>query len=341
MAQPTKINRVFSKIVDVKPDEIRALWLGFVFNFMVLGGYYVIRPIRDEIGASSGVENLPWMFTATLGAIIGGSITAWLVKPIGAANLLLVSGIMFEVAAQSVRFFPADFARGQQTSQDRRAEDAAIGGSLWSGITHIFRSPYLFGLFAFIIFYSTTSTWAYFQQSDLAGHGFADRAARTTFFANLDRSVNTLTLLGQLFLTGRLLKWLGVTSTLIIMPALSLIGFVFIGVTPLLAVLAVFQVLRRAATFAFMRPAREVLFTVLRREDKYKAKSVIDTFAYRVGDQIGAWSYRGFHSAGLGLSAISFIAVPVIAVWCVLSLWLGRRQAALADDRVKTTHDEP
>ena len=422
------MKRLFSKIVDVKPDEVRALWLGFVFNFMVLGGYYVIRPIRDEIGASSGVENLPWMFTATLiamlvanalfsalvagmsrrkfipiayrffianlvifsvlmrvltpaqqawlgrtffvwlsvanlfvvtvfwafmtdlfsneqgkrlfgfisiggslGAIIGGSITAWLVKPIGAANLLLVSGVMFEVAAQSVRFFPADFARGQQTSQDRRAEDAAIGGSLWSGITHIFRSPYLFGLFAFIIFYSTTSTWAYFQQSDLAGHGFADRAARTTFFANLDRSVNTLTLLGQLFLTGRLLKWLGVTPTLIIMPALSLIGFVFIGVSPLLAVLAVFQVLRRAATFAFMRPAREVLFTVLRREDKYKAKSVIDTFAYRVGDQLGAWSYRGLNALGFGLRGISFITIPIIAAWLALSVWLGHKQRILAE----------
>src|SRR5438477_11146135 len=214
------MKRLLAKIVDVKPEEIRALWLGFLFNFLVLGGYYVIRPIRDEIGASSGLENLPWMFTATLiailianalfsaivarmsrrrfipiayrffvanliiffvlmrtmspaqqpwigrtffvwlsvsnlfvvtvfwafmtdlfsneqgrrlfgfisiggslGAIIGGSITAWLVKPIGAANLLLVSGVMFEVAAQSVRFFPADFARGQQTSQDRRAED--------------------------------------------------------------------------------------------------------------------------------------------------------------------------------------------------------------------------
>ena len=422
------MKRLFSKIVDVKPDEVRALWLGFVFNFMVLGGYYVIRPIRDEIGASSGVENLPWMFTATLvamlvanalfsalvagmsrrkfipiayrffianlvifsvlmrvltpaqqawlgrtffvwlsvanlfvvtvfwafmtdlfsneqgkrlfgfisiggslGAIIGGSITAWLVKPIGAANLLLVSGVMFEVAAQSVRFFPADFARGQQTSQDRRAEDAAIGGSLWSGITHIFRSPYLFGLFAFIIFYSTTSTWAYFQQSDLAGHGFADRAARTTFFANLDRSVNTLTLLGQLFLTGRLLKWLGVTPTLIIMPALSLIGFVFIGVSPLLAVLAVFQVLRRAATFAFMRPAREVLFTVLRREDKYKAKSVIDTFAYRVGDQLGAWSYRGLNALGFGLRGISFITIPIIAAWLALSVWLGHKQRIFAE----------
>src|SRR5262245_1646903 len=423
------MKKLFARIVDVKPDEIRALWLGFIFNFMVLGGYYVIRPIRDEIGASSGVENLPWMFTATLvamlvanalfsalvagmsrrkfipiayrffivnliifsvlmrvltpaqevwlgrtffvwlsvanlfvvtvfwafmtdlfsneqskrlfgfisiggslGAIVGGSITASLVKPIGAANLLLVSAAMFEAAAQSVRFFPLDFARTGQPSQDRdqRTEEAAIGGGLWSGITHIFKSPYLFGLFAFIIFYSTTSTWAYFQQSDLAGHGFADRAARTTFFANLDRSVNTLTLLGQLFLTGRLLKWVGVTPTLIIMPALSLVGFVFIGITPLLAVLAVFQVLRRAATFAFMRPAREVLFTVLRREDKYKAKSVIDTFAYRVGDQLGAWSYRGLNAFGFGLRGISFLTVPIIVCWLALSVWLGHKQRVYA-----------
>jgi AAA family ATP:ADP antiporter len=423
------MKKLFTKIVDVKPQEIRALWLGFAFNFMVLGGYYVIRPIRDEIGASSGVENLPWMFTATLiamlvanalfsalvagmsrrkfipiayrffivnlvifsvlmrvltpaqeawlgrtffvwlsvanlfvvtvfwafmtdlfsneqgkrlfgfisiggslGAIIGGSITASLVKPIGAANLLLVSAAMFEVAAQSVRFFPAEFTRTEQASQDRhqQTEEAAIGGSLWSGITHIFRSPYLFGLFVFIIFYTTTSTWAYFQQSDLIRHGFADRAARTTFLANLDRSVNTLTLLGQLFLTGRLLKWFGVTPTLILMPALSLVGFVIIGVSPLLAVLAVFQVLRRAATFAFMRPAREVLFTVLRREDKYKAKSVIDTFAYRVGDQLGAWSYRGLNALGLGLRGISFMTIPIIAVWLALSVWLGHKQRIFA-----------
>src|SRR5438105_4331543 len=109
-----------------------------------------------------------------------------------------------------------------------------------------------------------------------------------------------------------------------------MLGFIAIGFVPLLSLLAVFQILRRAATFALTRPAREVLFTVLPREDKYKAKSVIDTFAYRVGDQIGAWSYRGLHSAGLGLSAISFIAVPLIALWCALSLWLGRKQIEFA-----------
>ena len=435
------MKRLLAKIVDVKPEEIRALWLGFLFNFLVLGGYYVIRPIRDEIGASSGLENLPWMFTATLiailianalfsaivarmsrrrfipiayrffvanliiffvlmrtmspaqqpwigrtffvwlsvsnlfvvtvfwafmtdlfsneqgrrlfgfisiggaiGGIAGPIITASLVRRIGAPNLLLISGAMFELAAECVRFFPADFRTvGEGTSflgtttsspaAPRGREEAPIGGSLWSGITHICRSPYLFGLFAFIMLYSLTSTWAYFQQSDLAGHGIQNRAARTAFFAKLDLSVNTLELLGLLFLTGRLLKTIGVTLTLLLMPMLSLLGFVFIGVTPLLGVLAVFQVLRRATTFAFMRPAREVLFTVLKREDKYKAKSVIDTFAYRVGDQIGAWTYGGLHALGLTIRSTSFIAVPIVAGWCALTAWLGRRQAVLAQAR--------
>jgi AAA family ATP:ADP antiporter len=119
--------------------------------------------------------------------------------------------------------------------------------------------------------------------------------------------------------------------TLLFMPVLSLFGFATMGLVPVLTVLAVFQVVRRASTFAFMRPAREVLFTVLRREDKYKAKSFIDTFGYRCGDQFGAWSYGGMHALGLGLSTISYIAVPVVACWCALGVWLGRKQRAMAD----------
>jgi AAA family ATP:ADP antiporter len=100
----------------------------------------------------------------------------------------------------------------------------------------------------------------------------------------------------------------------------------------------VFQVVRRATGFALLRPAREILFTVLKREDKYKAKSFIDTFGYRAGDQVGAWSYRGLHDLGLGMRAISFIAVPLIAIWCAISLWLGRKQIALARARNRNSN---
>jgi len=427
------MNRLFRKIVDVKPNEVRALWLGFIFFFVVLAGYYVIRPVRDNIGANFS-ENLWWMFTVvlvtmivanalfsaivarmsrrrfipiayrffaanliiffvlmqfvppgkqpwidgcffvwvsvfnlfatavfwgfmtdlftteqgkrlfgfiavggSLGGILGPIITASLVHRVSTGVLLLICAAMLELAAQCVRFFPTDF-RGQHRGASADAEKP-IGGGITEGITSICRSPYLFGLFVFILLYTLTSTWAYFQQAELTKVGFVDRAARTSFFAKLDLSVNTLTLLLQIFLTGRLMKFLGVTVTMLFMPVLSLFGFAAMGVAPVLTVLAVFQVARRASTFAFMRPAREVLFTVLRREDKYKAKSFIDTFGYRCGDQFGAWSYGGMQALGLGISTISYIAVPVVACWCALGIWLGRKQRALAE--AKRNEDAP
>lgn len=420
------MNRLFAKIVDVRPNELRALWLGFTFFFVVLAGYYVIRPIRDNIGATQ-FENLWWMFTVvlvamifanalfsavvsrmsrrrfipiayrffilnliiffvlmqymppgkqpwvdgcffvwvsvfnlfatavfwgfmtdlftteqgkrlfgfiavggSLGGILGPIITASLVHYVSTGYLLLICAAMLEIAAQSVRFFPAEFRRSDSTSGEDAAAEKPIGGRFWDGVTHICKSPYLFGLFLFILLYTLTSTWTYFQQSDLTRTAFTDKAARTAFFAKLDLSVNTLTLILQIFLTGRLMKFFGVTVTLLFMPVLSLIGFTAMGFAPVLSVLAAFQIARRASTFAFMRPAREVLFTVLKREDKYKAKSFIDTFGYRCGDQLGSLSYKGLQQLGLGFSGISYIAVAVVAGWCALGVWLGRRQAALA-----------
>jgi len=431
------MKKFFTKIVDVKPDEIRALWLGFIFFFVVLAGYYVIRPIRDNIGATQ-FENLWWMFTVvlvamiianalfsaivarmsrrkfipiayrffilnliiffvlmqfmppgkqpwvdgcffvwvsvfnlfatavfwgfmtdiftseqgkrlfgfiavggSLGGVLGPIITTSLVHYVSTGVLLLICAGMLEIAAQSVRFFPAGFHRDNSKPTEDATAEKPIGGKFWDGVTHICKSPYLFGLFLFILLYTLTSTWAYFQQADLTKVGFADRAARTSFFAKLDLSVNTLTLLLQIFLTGRLMKFLGVTVTLLFMPVLSLFGFAAMGLVPVLAVLAVFQVARRASTFAFMRPAREVLFTVLRREDKYKAKSFIDTFGYRCGDQFGAWSYGGMQALGLGLSTISYIAIPVVACWCALGVWLGRKQRVLADAQAKRDQVAP
>jgi len=414
------------KIVDVRAEEVRALFLAFVFNFVVLGGYYVIRPIRDEIGADRGVENLPWMYTGTLigmlianalyaaivvrmsrrrfipiayrfaianlfvffllmrvmplaqersilapiffiwvsvfnlfattmfwsfmadvftpeqgkrlfgfiavggslGGIVGGFVTSSLAGKLSTALFLLITAAMLEIAAQCVRLFPADFRKHGQPSEQ------PIGGKFWEGATHIVRSPYLLGLALFLMIYTLTNTWAYFQQAELTQHQLQDRAARTSFLANIDISVNTITVLIQIFLTGRLMKWVGVGVTLVLMPLLSAFGFAAIGFAPVLIVLATFQILRRAAGFALLRPAREVLFTVLRREDKYKAKSLIDTFGYRFGDQIGAWSYPLLRWLGLGLVGISWVAVPLGAIWCALSIWLGRRQRSLAESSV-------
>ena len=416
---------LFSKIVDVKPNEIRALWLGFAFHFIILAAYYIVKPIRDAIAASNRLETLPWMFTATLvvmlianaifaaivarmerrkfipfayaffilvlllffglmrtgspaqqvwtgrafyvwvsvfnlfntaifwafmtdlftveqgkrlyafiavggtlGAIVGAYITKNLIRGMGPANLVAISATLFAIVCFIVRFFPNNFTQVNKTAP---AREEPIGGTAWSGITHIVRSPYMFGLAAAIMLYTSTSTWAYFQQTTLAGAALKTSADRTVFFSSLEIWVNTITLFIQVFLTGRLLKWFGVAFTLTGLPFLSMLGFGAMAIAPSLAMLAFFQVTRRTAAYALMRPSREILFTVLKREDKYKVKSVTDTLGYRVGDQLGAWSYDRLHAFGLSLNAISWLAVPISAGWCALSIWLARKQRVMAD----------
>src|SRR5438067_4947804 len=396
------LRKAFTRLVDVKPEELRALWLGFAFHFLILTGYYITKPIRDSIGASN-MEALPWMFTATLiamlvantafaaavarmsrrkfipfvygffifvfalfflamrirsapeqvwidrgffvwvsvfnlfntavfwafmtdlftveqgkrlyafiavggtlGAIAGAYITKNLIRGMGPANLVAISATLFAIVCFIVRFFPNNFTQVNKTAP---AREEPIGGTAWSGITHIVRSPYMFGLAAAIMLYTSTSTWAYFQQTTLAGAALKTSADRTVFFSSLEIWVNTITLFIQVFLTGRLLKWFGVAFTLTGLPFLSMLGFGAMAIAPSLAMLAFFQVTRRTAAYALMRPSREILFTVLKREDKYKVKSVTDTLGYRVGDQLGAWSYDRLHAFGLSLNAISWIAV--------------------------------
>jgi len=197
-------------------------------------------------------------------------------------------------------------------------------------MTHAFRSTYLVNVGVYILLFSITSTFLYFQQAEIARHSFADRGARTAFFARIDLLVNILTLGAQLFLTGRVVRAVGVGLTLAALPALSVLGFGTLAMAPTIAVLVSYQVLRRAGNFAFARPTREMLFTVVPREDKYKAKSFIDTVVYRTGDQVGAWSYAGMGLVGLTMTGISIAAIPISIAWLLNGLWLGRRQEALA-----------
>lgn len=426
--RPSAFVRLLRKVVDVKATEVRALFLGFVYYFLILSSYYVIRPIRDEFG-SADFENLTVIFTGTLvvmlianalfaalvarlsrrrfipiayrflianlliflallyfvpkqqvwvgrcffvwtsvfnlfvlsvfwafmvdvfsseqgkrlfgfvsvggtlGAIVGAAITATLVQKLGSLRLLLISAVLIELSAQCARLFPAT-PSALSSGKKRETAESPVGGGIWAGLVHNFSSPYLLGISAYMLLYSLTSTLLYFQQSAIARGAFTDRAARTAFFAKIDLAVNVMTILVQLFLTGRLLKWLGVAVTLAVLPALSVLGFTTLGMAPTLVVLVVFLALRRATNFAVARPTRETLFTVMSREDKYKSKNFIDTVVYRTGDQIGAWSDRLLRSLGLGLTGVSMIAAPIAAIWLVVSLWLGRRQARMARETI-------
>jgi AAA family ATP:ADP antiporter len=175
-----------------------------------------------------------------------------------------------------------------------------------------------------MLFFTISSTFLYFQQAAITKEVFgSDSESRTQFFANIDLLVNVLTLLTQLFITGRLMRWLGVGASLAFLPLISVFGFGVLAVAPVLTALVALQVVRRAGNFAIQRPAREVLYTVLARTDKYKSKNFNDTFVYRVGDQIGAWSFTLITWLGLGIAGVSMTMVPFSAVWLLLAMWLG------------------
>jgi AAA family ATP:ADP antiporter len=277
----------------------------------------------------------------TLGSIVGSTVTATLAPRIGPVNLLLVSAALLQLAALTVMKFPASPRRegGAPVSGAADAIDSeVIGGSVMSGVTSVLKSRYLLGIALFLILYSVGSTFLYFQQSDIVGRYFADRAARTTVLARLELAAQVLTVLTQVFFTGRIIRWIGLAAALAVLPVMSMLGFGALGVMPVFTTLAVFTVLRRATNFSLTNPAMETLFTVVPREDKYKAKSFIETFIYRGGDQIAAWTYAGLAAIGLGLAGIAFTAVPVSAAWFVLAVWLGRKQVVLARE---TKQGEP
>jgi ATP:ADP antiporter, AAA family len=167
----------------------------------------------------------------------------------------------------------------------------------------------------------------------VVSESFASRGAQTAFFAAIDLTVNVITLVVQIFFTGRLVRWLGVGVVLGLLPALSMLGFGAIAVVPTLAAVASFQVLRRAGNYALSQPARQVLYTVVSREDRYKAKNFIDTAVYRAGDQVGAWSYALVGFIGWGIKEAGIIAIVLSALWLANSLWLGKRQEVLAEEQ--------
>jgi len=324
---------LFAVLLHIATGE-QNIWIGrvffiwvSVFNLFVVSVFWAL--MVDVFDAEQGKRLFGFIAAgATLGGIVGSSATAALAKQIPPGYLLLGSALLLEIAV----FCVGRLSRIAVSLSQRHAalsDERPIGGAVLSGFAHALKSPYLINVSAYLLLFAVTSTFLYFQQAEIARNFFADRGARTAFFARVDLWVNTLTLGAQFFLTGRLIKWIGVGLTMAALPLLSVIGFGALASMPSIAVLVAYQVIRRAGNFAFARPTREVLFTVVPREDKYKAKSFIDTVVYRLGDQVGAWSYAGLGALGAGMMGISLVAVPISLAWLLNALWLGRKQNAL------------
>ncbi len=411
-----------TRLLKAEKHELPALLWSFFYFFCLLCSYYILRPVRDEMGIQGGVDKLQWLFSATFavmllavpffgflaarwprhrlvpilyyffaanlavfflamqngadkailarmffvwvsvfnlfvvsvfwsfmadifsndqarrlfgfvaaggsaGAIAGPLITTLLVSHVGQSHLLLFSiGLLLlsTLAVSKLNRWAIIHRGGVATSEAK-----PLGGGIWAGIRLTLASPYLIGISAYLLLLTLLATFVYFEQLRLVAEHLQDSAARTKLFAQIDLAVNTLTLLVEIFLTNRLVGRFGVAILLMVLPLMNLLGFGALVVAPTLAVLVTFQALRRVVEYALARPVREILFTVVSREEKYKAKNFIDTVVYRGGDAMSAWLMSALKGMGIGLTQVAALAIPFAIGAAIVGWLLGHKQEVL------------
>ena len=392
---------------------MRALLWSFAYFFCLLASYYILRPLRDEMGVAGGVRNLQWLFTATFvtmlaavplygalvarlprrrfipfvyhffaanlaifwvllvldyerqtvarvffvwisvfnlfavsvfwsfmadlytsdqakrlygfiaaggsaGALTGPALTVVFVERIGAANLLILALVLLEIAVLCATRLEV------KDQVPRKAE--SIGGGVLDGLVMVLRSPYVAGILLWVSVLSIAATFLYFEQAAIVAKASDDPAVRTRIFATVDLAVGLLTLAVQVFATGKLIARFGIGPALALLPFVFAAGFAVLAAAPVLVVVIAFQALQRTANFAISNPAREALFTVVARDEKYKAKNVIDVVAVRGADALGGWFFTGLRSLGLEIRGIALVAIALAAGVFALSVALGRAQ---------------
>jgi ATP:ADP antiporter, AAA family len=407
-------------------ERAAALW-SFAYFFTLLAGYYVLRPLRDQMGIAGGVKNLPWLFTATFvtliaaqpaygalvaklprarfislvyhffvanivlfwlfltlgiapvivarvffvwvsvfslfavavfwsfmadlftaeqgkrlfgfigaggtaGGLLGPIITLGLSVPLGAVNLLIVAAVLLELAVFCVHRLERAAVRQAGVLAGVHAEPGLVGGSAFAALPELLRSPYLLGVGAWVSLLSFCATIVYFEQANIIAAAVHDRDTQTRIFAGIDLAVNLLSLATQLLLTGHVLKRFGTGVAAGALPGVYVIGFAALFAAPTLAVVVVLQVVQRWMNFALANPARQVFFTVLGREEKYKAKNLIDVVIYRGSDALYGWVFDSLQALGFKLGAIALCMIPIAAGWLILSEALGRSQERQARD---------
>lgn len=420
------------RLLKFEPGETRvALWAG-TYYFCLMCSYFILKPLRDEMGVVSGVANLQYLFTATFivmllivpvfgwissrytrekflpyvyifflvnilsffvlfktgfsqvsvarafyvwvsvynlfvvsvfwsfmseifssdqarrlfafiaaggttGGIVGPALTSSLVTILGPEDMLLISAFLLGVALFSIyrlHDWHVHNHAAEHGDVDQPAKpvlERPTGNGILAGVKLVISSPYLLGICLMMILYSTLQTFLYFQQLTIVNASFHDPGQRTAIFGLIELLTNGLTLLFQFTLTRKIIKVFGMATSLALIPFLLCFGFIALWLVPVLGVIMAVQVIRRAGNYAITRPLREMLYVVLSKEEKYKAKNFIDTAIYRGGDMASSWVYSGL-SIGLGFSlpAIALIAVPVSGLWAYVAFKLGRTQEGLA-----------
>jgi AAA family ATP:ADP antiporter len=303
------------------------VWIS-VFNLFAVSVFW---SFMADLYASDQGKRLFGFIAAggSAGALLGPALTVWLAVPLGPVNLLVVAALLLEAAVLCAARLEASAARLRSESPQPPAAagappDSGLGGGWLAGIVMVLRSPYLAGIALWVALLSLAGTFLYFQQANIVAAASDDPAVRTRIFASIDLAIGVLTIIVQFAATGRLIARFGAGPAAAFLPLVFCLGFVALWATPALWVVIAFQAVQRAANFAISNPAREVLFTVLEREEKYKAKNVIDIVVFRGADALSGWLFALLRSAGLELGAISLATVPLTAAWLALALVLGR-----------------
>ena len=417
----TALRRWIEWAVPATPQERAAALWSFAYFFALLAGYYVLRPLRDQMGIAGGVKALPWMFTATFitllvaqpvygalvaklprrrfiaivyhffvtnlalfwlllilgvapvivarvffvwvsvfnlfavavfwsfmadlftaeqskrlfgfigaggtaGGLLGPVITIGLSVPLGPVNLLIAAAVLLELAVLCVYHLEQTATRSLGTQPEPRR----VGGSAFAALPELVRSPYLLGVAGWVSLLSFCATITYFEQANIVSANVHDAGAQTRIFASIDLAVGLLSLVTQIFATGQVLKRFGTGVAAAALPGVYVVGFAALFSAPSLAVVVGLQVVQRWMNFAVANPARQVFFTVLDREEKYKAKNLIDVVVYRGSDALYGWVFDSLQAMGLKLGGIALVALPLAAGWLVLSTALGRAQESRA-----------
>lgn len=316
------------------------VWLS-VINMLLISLFWGF--MSDGIGFKNSKRLFPMIaIGGTIGAIFGSTIAQQFIELLGQSYLLLVSVFFLEAAVWVMKRIDAKFIQypGEENQQSYTVKQWQWGRhgdskfSQWTaGIRFAISSPYILAIAGYIFFYGLTSTFIYFQQGQLVAAATEDSSHRTQIFANIDLLSNTLTLALQLFISRQLLMKFGVGTILLGLPLLTLGGFAALAIAPTLGVLIIFQALRRSLNYGLFKPAREILFTVLPTEQKYKAKSFVDSFVYRGGDAIGALSQNLLKTFALGVGSVALAVTPIAILWSLLALYLGKQAIAAGEEK--------
>ncbi len=301
-----------------------------VFNLFATMVFWALMADRFSLEQSKRLFGIISV-GGTLGAIAGPWLASKLVRPLGTAGLLPVAATSLGLAVVAAWVVTRLQHRKPEATDDPNAppvvdDRAIIGGSAWRGFRAVFGSPYLLGISAYVLILTVVSTFIYFTRLQMVAALGTDLDMRTGVFARIDFYTQLTTLVLQAVVTGQLMKRLGVHITLALLPVIVALGFVGLAISASLAALIVLQATFSAVQRSIIRPARETLFTVVPREDKYKSKAFIDTFVYRTGDVVGAQLEGLLGRLGMGLAALVSVTVPLALVWGVLGIWLGRAQ---------------